>query len=57
VRVVSFKVDEDLLELLEEAARKRDMSKSEFIRAAIRAYLGGARECRPFVSRRIRILC
>jgi len=55
VRVVSFKVDEDLLEMLEEVARKRNMSKSEIIRAAIRAYLSGARESKPFISRRIRI--
>lgn len=55
MRVVSFKVDEDLLEMLEEVARKRNMSKSEIIRAAIRAYLSGARESKPFISRRIRI--
>ena len=55
MRVVSFKVDEDLLEMIEEDARKRNMSKSELIRAAIRAYLNGARESKPFISRRIRI--
>lgn len=56
MRVVSFKVDEDLLMLLEEEARRKGTSKSEIIRTAIRMYLMRAeREKRPFVTKRIRI--
>ncbi len=55
MRVVSFKVDEDLLEMLEEIAKRKGMSKSELIRTAIRLYLMESNERKPFVTRRIRI--
>jgi len=55
VRVVSFKVDEDLLELLEEVAKQKNISKSEIIRTAIRVYLMNANDKKPFVTKRIRI--
>jgi len=54
VRVVSFKVDEELLDLLENYARQRGVPKSEIIRRAIRAYLVTVDD-RPFVTRRIKI--
>jgi metal-responsive CopG/Arc/MetJ family transcriptional regulator len=54
VRVVSFKVDEELLELLEEYARKKNISKSEIIRRAIRNYIMSSNE-KPFITKRIRI--
>ena len=55
MRVVSFKVDEDLLEMLEEIAKRKGMSKSELIRTAIRSYLMESKEKKPFVTRRIKI--
>ena len=54
VRVVSFKADEELLDLLENYARQRGVPKSEIIRRAIRAYLVTVDD-RPFVTRRIKI--
>ncbi|MCE4625047.1 MAG: ribbon-helix-helix protein, CopG family [Desulfurococcales archaeon] len=55
MRVVSFKVDEDLLEMLEELARRKRTSKSELIRAALRAYIMDTAEKRPVITKRIRI--
>ncbi len=55
MRVVSFKVDDELLWLLEELARKKRTSKSELIRAALRAYMVGEAERRPVITKRIRI--
>ncbi len=55
VRVVSFKVDDDLLWMLERIAKQKRLSKSELIRAAIRAYIEGEREKRPIVTKRIKI--
>jgi metal-responsive CopG/Arc/MetJ family transcriptional regulator len=55
MRVVSFKVDDELLEMLEELAKRKRMSKSEIIRTAIRVYLLGENPKKPFVTRRIRI--
>ncbi|MEM1873737.1 MAG: ribbon-helix-helix protein, CopG family [Acidilobaceae archaeon] len=39
MRVVSFKADEDLLFLLEEYSRRKNMSKSEIIRRALKLYI------------------
>jgi len=39
MRVLSFKVEDDLLELLEEYARRRNIPKSEVIRRALRQYI------------------
>jgi len=55
LKVISFKVDEDLLEQLEAVARQKNMSKSEIIRAAIRRYLYNENPRRPFVTKRIKI--
>jgi len=54
MRVVSFKVDEELLDLLEEHARRKGVPKSEIIRRAIQAYLVTIDD-RPFVTKRIKI--
>ncbi len=54
MRVVSFKVDEELLDMLEEFARKKNVTKSEIIRRAIRNYIMSSND-RPFITRRIKI--
>ena len=54
MRVVSFKVDEILLEQLEEYARRKRVTKSELIRRAIREYLREIEE-RPYIGPRVRV--
>ncbi|MEB2837049.1 MAG: ribbon-helix-helix protein, CopG family [Desulfurococcales archaeon] len=54
MRVVSFKVEEDLLRMLEEYARMRGMPKSEVIRRALRRFLEQS-DLRPVVTRRMRV--
>ncbi len=54
MRVVSFKVEEELLEMLEEYARKKNTTKSELIRRAIRQYIMNTTN-KPFITRRIKI--
>lgn len=39
-RVVTFKAEEELVEMLDRVARSRGLSRSEAIREAIRLYLG-----------------
>jgi hypothetical protein len=55
MKVVSFKIEEDLLELLEEYSKKRNTTKSEIIRRALRSYIMKNSET-PFETRRIRIV-
>jgi hypothetical protein len=55
MRVVSFKIDEELLEMLEEYARKRRMTKSEVIRRAIEAYIKDKPQIKPYIGKRIKI--
>lgn len=55
MRVVSFKIDEDLLEMLEEYARKKGMTKSEVIRRAIEAYIREKPQIRPYIGKRLKI--
>ena len=55
MKVVSFKIEEDLLELLEEHSKKRNTTKSEIIRRALRSYIMRNSET-PFETRRIRIV-
>ena len=55
MRVVSFKVDEELLEALEEAARRKRVPKSELIRRAIKQYLLQDLRERPYMTKRIRV--
>jgi metal-responsive CopG/Arc/MetJ family transcriptional regulator len=54
MRVVSFKIEEELLELLERYAIIKNMSKSEVIRRAIRHYISQNFE-KPVVTKRIRV--
>ncbi|MCE4609696.1 MAG: ribbon-helix-helix protein, CopG family [Desulfurococcales archaeon] len=54
MRVVSFKVDEELLEVLEEYARRKNITKSEIIRRALRNYIMNTND-KPFITRRIKI--
>ena len=54
MRVLSFKLEDDLLEMLEEYARKRGLPKSEVIRRALRAYISTDRD-RPYVGKYLKI--
>ena len=54
MRVVSFKVEEELLDIIEEYARKRRISKSELIRRALRDYIRGHGE-KPYITRRVKV--
>ena len=54
-RVVSFKLEEELLEKLEVYARKRGMTKSEVIRRALQKYIEGRPEIKPIITKRIKI--
>ncbi|MEM0366217.1 MAG: ribbon-helix-helix protein, CopG family [Acidilobaceae archaeon] len=57
MRVVSFKVEEDLLELLEEYSRKRNIAKSEIIRRALRNYIiKGKNVEEPIITKRLKII-
>ena len=54
MRVVSFKVDDELLTVLEEVARRKNITKSEVIRRALRRYIDEIeRDKKPFVTRRM----
>ena len=54
MRVVSFKVDDELLTVLEEIARRKNITKSEVIRRALRRYIDELdRDKKPFVTRRM----
>ena len=55
MRVVSVKMPEELLELLEEFARKRGLTKSEVIRRAIMEYLSERPDVKVYRSRRLKI--
>ena len=54
MRVVSFKLSEDLYEILQEQAWKRKLTKSELIRRALRQYIQQSEE-KPYITRRIRV--
>ncbi|ADL19886.1 MULTISPECIES: ribbon-helix-helix protein, CopG family [Acidilobus] len=54
MKVLSFKLEDDLLELLEEYSRKRNIPKSEVIRRALRQYISADRD-RPYVGKYIKI--
>ncbi|MEM1712586.1 MAG: ribbon-helix-helix protein, CopG family [Acidilobaceae archaeon] len=57
MRVVSFKVEEDLLELLEEYSRKRNIAKSEIIRRALRNYIIKSKNVEePIITKRLKII-
>ena len=52
--MVSFKIEEDLLDILEELARRRNTTKSEVIRRALKQYITN-HDDRPFITKRIKI--
>jgi metal-responsive CopG/Arc/MetJ family transcriptional regulator len=52
MKAISFKLEDDLLELLEEYSRKRGLPKSEVIRRALRQYIDADR---PYVGKYIKI--
>ena len=54
MRVVSFKVEEELLDIIEEYARRKRISKSELIRRAIRSYISN-HEDKPYITRRVKV--
>ena len=54
VRVVSFKLEEDMYEILQEQAWKKKLTKSELIRRALRNFLAETEE-KPYITRRIRV--
>ncbi|MCX8196014.1 MAG: ribbon-helix-helix protein, CopG family [Acidilobaceae archaeon] len=57
MRVVSFKAEEELVELLEELSRKKNVAKSEIIRRALRNYISKSlEEEKPVETKRIRII-
>ena len=53
MRVVTFKVEEDLLRKIDEFATAKNMVRSEVIRRALKTYL--EREARKIITRRLRI--
>jgi len=53
VKVVTFKIEEDLLEKIDQFALDKNMTRSEVIRRALKTYL--ERETRKIVTRRLRI--
>ena len=54
MKVVSFKVSEDLDRLMEEYAKALGVTKSELIRRAIIEYIDSRRR-KPYISRRVRV--
>ena len=56
VRVVSFKVEEELLDIIEQYALKKRVSKSELIRRALRNYVIELRHGdKPYITRRVKV--
>lgn len=56
VKVVSFKVEEDLLDLMERVARRKGITKSELIRQAVKKYLlDNEDERKVIATRKIKI--
>ena len=54
MKTVSFKIEEDLLEVLEYLAHKMNIPKSEVIRRALKQYIKGQPN-KPFITKRIKI--
>ena len=52
MRVITFKADPELVLLIEEYARRHNVTKSEIIRRALRDYLSKGKE-KPFRTARI----
>ncbi len=53
VKVVTFKIEEELLDKIDQFALEKNMTRSEVIRRALKTYL--ERETRKIVTRRLRI--
>lgn len=53
VKVVTFKIEEELLDKIDQFALEKNMTRSEIIRRALKTYL--ERETRKIVTRRLRI--
>ena len=54
MRVVSFKIEEEFFNILEEYAQKKKISKSELIRRALRNYFREHEE-KPYITRRVKV--
>ncbi len=54
MKIVTFKVDDDINRELEIYAKKKNMTKSEIIRRALEIYLNNNKK-RPFKTKRIKI--
>jgi len=54
MRVISFKITEEMLDIIEEYARKKRISKSELIRRALRNYIREHEE-KPYITRRVKV--
>ncbi len=54
MRVVSFKVEEELLDIIEQYAVRKRISKSELIRRALRNYIRENEE-KPYITRRVKV--
>ena len=55
MRVVTFKIEEELLEKLDMYARSRGKTRSEIIRRALELYLIREEKREPIIARRIRV--
>lgn len=55
MRVVTFKIEEDLLETLDLYAKSKNMARSEVIRQAIIRYLINTKKIQYIEARRIRV--
>jgi len=53
MRIITFKIEEEILEALDALARQKGAPRSELIRRAIRLYL--SKHTRPYASKRIRV--
>ena len=52
--MVSFKVEEELLDIIEQYAVRKRISKSELIRRALRNYIRENEE-KPYITRRVKV--
>lgn len=56
MKVVSFKAEDELLEALDEIARRKKVAKSEIIRRALKKYIESAVAEERVATKRIRII-
>lgn len=55
LKIVSFKIEEELLAHVDSYANKIGISRSELIRRALRQYLKDRDYDKPYITRRIRV--